>query len=263
LASWLEGLKAAGVGDRTVEVAGITAHKLLKSALDRELIARNPADNSAVRSARPKAKASTPNIWTAEQTYAFLDAQRNDRLFALWRVATMTGLRRGELAGLQWSDVDLDAGTLRVTRTRVVVGYEVLDSTPKTLSGNRVISLDGETVAALRRHWANQAAERLATDLWEGSDYLFCDEIGRPYHPQRFTQMLAAKAKAAGLPPVKIHALRHGHATAGLEAGVPLKVMSERLGHSSIQITADVYSHVSTAVDQAAADTIAAAIDGL
>ncbi len=263
LASWLEGLKAAGVGDRTVEVAGITAHKLFKSALDRELISRNPADNSAVRSARPKPKAKTPTIWTKEQTRAFLEAQRNDRLLALWRVATMTGLRRGELAGLRWCDVDLDAGTLRVAHTRVVVGYKVVDSTPKTESGSRVIGLDKATVAALKSHWAKQSAERLAAgELWKGGEYLFCDEMGLPYHPQRFTQMLKSRAKAAKLPPVKVHALRHGHATAGLESGIDMKVMSERLGHASIQITADTYQHVSAAVDQAAADAVAAAIDG-
>jgi integrase len=263
LASWLEELKASGVGDRTVEIAGITCHKVFKSALDRELISRNPADNAAVRSARPKAKAKIPIIWTAEQTRSFLDAQRDDRLFALWRLATMTGLRRGELAGARWSDLDLDTGTLRVSHTRVVVGYKVVDSTPKTSKGARVIGLDPATVAALKSHWAKQAAERLvAGELWEGGEYLFCDERGHPYHPQRFTQMLAAKAKAAKLPPVKVHALRHGHATAGLEAGVDMKVMSERLGHSSIQVTADIYQHVSAAVDQAAAYKVAAAIDG-
>ena len=116
-------------------------------------------------------------------------------------------------------------------------------------------------MTALCRHWASQAADRLAAgELWAGEEYVFCNELGHPYHPPRFTQMLAAKAKAAGLPVVKVHALRHGHATAGIEAGVDVKVMSERLGHSSYAITADTYSHVSPAVDQAAAK-LAAAID--
>ena len=93
-------------------------------------------------------------------------------------------------------------------------------------------------------------------------DYIFCNKLGQPYHPQRFTQMLAARAKAVGVPVVKLHALRHSHATRALESGVALKVISERLGHSSIAITGDTYSHVSPAVDQAAAVQVAAAIDG-
>jgi integrase len=270
LAAWLEGLKSTGVGDRTVEIAGVTAHKLMKSALDRELISRNPADNAAVRSARPKAKASAPAVWSVEETRRFLDAQREDRLFPLWRLATMSGLRRGELAGLRWGDVDLDAGTLRVSATRVVVNYAVVQSAPKTDKSRRAISIDPATASALRSHRTRQASERLAAGgLWEGADLpsdaalVFCDEVGRPYHPDRLTRTLAARARAAGLPVVKLHALRHGHATQMLEAGVPMKVASERLGHSSIAITADVYSHVTAAADQAAAAQVAAAIDKL
>jgi len=263
LKAWLDELKGWGIGDRTVEIAGITAHKLFKAAVDLEMIPRNPADNAAVREARPKARAPVPTVWTAEETRAFLDAQRDDRLFGLWRLAAMTGLRRGELAGLRWGDVDLDAGTLRVTATRVVVGYRVVESEPKTEKSRRTIGLDPATVAALRQHRARQAAERLAAGAaWEGSEHLFADALGHPYHPQRLTQMLAARAKAAGLPAVKLHALRHGHATHALEAGVPMKVVQERLGHSSIAITSDTYSHVSAAVDQAAAAKVAASVDG-
>jgi len=92
LKAWLDGLKAAGVGDRTCEIAGVTCHKLLKAALDLELISRNPADNSAVREARPKSKAAPPVIWDAEQLRIFLNSQREDRLFPLWWLATMTVL---------------------------------------------------------------------------------------------------------------------------------------------------------------------------
>lgn len=263
LKTWLDALKGAGVGDRTVEIAGVSCHKLLKAATDLELIARNPADNAAVREARPHAKAAAPTIWTAEQTRAFLKAQRDDRLYPLWRVATMTGLRRGELAGLKWSAVDFEAGVLHVRETRVVVGYGVMDSTPKTDAGKRSVGLDPVTVAALRSHRARQTEEMFGFGKGRSDDgFVFVREDGEPYHPQRFTQMLAAKATAAGLPVVKLHALRHGHATTALEAGVPMKVVSERLGHSGIAITSDVYSHVSPATDHAAAAQVAAAIDG-
>jgi integrase len=262
LKTWLDDLKAAGVGDRTVQIAGITCHKIFKSALDLELLSRNPADNSAVREARPKSKAAPPVIWDAEQLRTFLNAQREDRLFPLWRLATMTGLRRGELAGLKWHDLDFDAGLLHVRQTIVVVGYRAVASEPKTPKSRRTIGLDPTTVAALRQHRARQAEELLAVGIQRTDDgQVFVRDDGRPYHPQQLTKMLAVRAKAAGVPVVKLHALRHGHATAGLELGVPMKVMSERLGHSSLSITADIYSHVSEAVDQAAAAQIATAID--
>jgi integrase len=264
LAAWLESLKSAGTGDRTVEIAGITAHKLLKSALDRELIHRNPADNAAVREARPKAKAKIPTVWTMEQTHAFLESQREDRLFALWRLATNTGLRRGELAALRWSDLDLDGASLRVSHTFSVVGYRVVESEPKTEKSRRTIGLDPATVTALKTHQTRQSKEMLAIGRGRSDDgYVFTSNPqGEPFHPQRLIQMLTAKAKAAGLPIVKLHDLRHGHATHAREAGVDMKMISDRLGHSSTSITADIYSHVTPAADKAAAAQVAAAIDG-
>jgi integrase len=263
LKSWIDVLKAAGVGDRTVQIAGVTAHKMLKAAVDLELIARNPADNAAVREARPKTKAQVPTLWTSAQTRTFLASQSGDRLFPLWRLVVMTGLRRGEIAGLRWCDVDLSAGVLHVRRTRVVVDYKVLDSSPKTEKGKRSVGLDAATVAALKAHRARQAEELLALGRHRAEDGLvFVREDGEPYHPQRLTIMLSERTRAAGLPRVKLHALRHGHATAALEAGVPMKVVSERLGHSGIAITSDVYSHVTKATDHAAAAQVAAVIDG-
>jgi len=260
---WLTTLKGAETGARTVELAGTTLHRILASAVDLELIPRNPCDNKAVREARPRAKAPKPTVWTPEQTAQFLASEQADRLYPLWRLAATTGLRRGELCGLRWSGIDLDGGSLTVSGTRVVVGWDVLDSGPKTASGGRVIGLDGTTVAALRTWKAQQSAERLAAgELWhDTTDYVFTNELGVPIHPGTVTRTLASRARALGLPPIRVHALRHGHATHALEAGVPLPVISKRLGHASIRITADTYSHVSAAVDQAAADQVAALLD--
>jgi integrase len=179
-------------------------------------------------------------------------------------LAAATGLRRGELAGLRWSAVDLEGSTLVVSATRVVVGHEVVASGPKTEAGARTVSLDSVTVTALRQHRRRQLEERVAAGpAWEGDDeLLFVDELGRPIHPARMTKLLAARARAAGLPPIHLHALRHGHATHGLQGGVPIAVMSKRLGHSSIRVTADTYSHLVPELDGAAADQVAALLDG-
>jgi integrase len=263
LKGWLDALRTQGVGARTVQVAYSTAHRALRSALDLELIPRNPADNAEVRAAKPPLHSIPPTIWTVEETHLFLDSQRDDRLFALWRTAAMTGLRRGELAGLRWQAVDLDAGEIHVAETAVVVGYKVVQSTPKTAAGRRAVSIDEATVAALRALRARQTEEMFAFGRRRDNlTHLFTAENGEPLHPQRMTTLLASRAKKAGLPVVRFHALRHGHATAALEAGVPLKVVSDRLGHSSIVVTADIYSHCTAATDRAAAAQIAATIDG-
>ncbi len=263
LKSWLDQLKVAGVGDRTVQIAAVTAHKMLKAAVDLELISRNPADNAAVREARPHTRAPVPTIWTTAQTRAFLSSQKDDRLFSLWRLAIMTGMRRGELAGLRWQDLDLDEGVVHVRTTRVVVSYKVLDSAPKTEKGKRAVGLDPTTVSCLRAFRDAQQKELSALGRgWREDNLVFVAADGEGYHPQRLRIMLADRAKAVGLPPIKLHALRHGHATAALEAGVPMKVVSERLGHSGIAITSDVYSHVTAAADHAAAALVAATMDG-
>jgi len=263
LKGWLDGLRTEGTGARTVQVAYATAHRALRSALDLELIPRNPADNAEVRAAKPPLRSKAPTVWTAEQTRRFLGSQRDDRLFALWRLATMTGARRGELCGARWRDVDFDSGELHIRETAVVVNYRVVESTPKTAASRRTVALDEATVAALRALRARQSEEMLAFGRRRDDEtHLFTCEDGEPLHPQRLTTMLAARAKRAGLPVVRFHALRHGHATAALEAGVPMKVVSDRLGHSSIVVTANCYSHVTAATDRAAASQIAAAIDG-
>lgn len=165
-------------------------------------------------------------------------------------LAMSTGLRRGELSGLRWSDIDLDEKKLRVASTRVVVNYAVLDQSPKSKSSARVIGLDAMTVSALRAHRRSQLEERMAWgQAWTDSGLVFTREDGAGYHPERVTRMFQAAAARAGLPVIPLHGLRHSYATAGLEAGIAPKVMQERLGHSSLAITMDLYSHVRPQVD--------------
>jgi integrase len=248
-----------GLAPKTVRNIHGTIHAALQDAVRWGYVARNVA--SAVE--LPKGMAPEMHVWSPEELRAFLDQVRSDRLFAAWLLMVTTGMRRGELAGLRWIDVDLDAGRVSPRRPRVVVNYEVVVSEPKTTKGRRSLALDPATAAALRRHRTQQAQERLAAGpLWQDSGLVFAWPDGSPIHPQRFSSWFEQHARAAGLPRIRLHDVRHSYATAALAAGIPAKVVSERLGHANIAITMDTYSHVLPGLDAAAAGTVAQLILG-
>jgi integrase len=221
------------------------------------------ARNVAAAVDLPKGMAPEMHVWSPEQLRAFLDHARRDRLYAAWLLFATTGMRRGEVAGLRWPDVDLEAGRVSPRRPRVVVNYEVHVSEPKTAKGRRSMALDPATVAALRQHRARQAEERLAVGpRWHDSGLVFTWPDGRPLHPERFTKWFQQIVRAAGLPRIRLHDVRHSYATAALAAGIPAKVVSERLGHATIAITMDTYSHVLPGLDAQAAGTVARLILG-
>jgi integrase len=145
----------------------------------------------------------------------------------------------------------------------ITVGYQILVSEPKTAKSRRSIDLDSETVSVLRRHRKAQVEDRLAWgEAYQDSGLVFTREDGTPIHPDRFGDLFEQRVATSGLPRIRFHDLRHTHATLGLAAGIHPKVMSERLGHSSISITLDVYSNAVPALQRDAADRIAALIYG-
>jgi integrase len=207
---------------------------------------------------------------------AFLSHSRDDRLFAAWMLFATTGMRRGEVAGLRDLDLDLAAGWVAPRRPRVVVNYQVHASDPKTFAGRRLLALDPATVAALHEHLELRKAERAQFADWgvqvEASGLLFTEIDGTPLHPDRFTRRfrrLVAKvewqqdgARMVGLPPIRLHDVRHTYATVALQAGVPVKVISERLGHASVAVTLRIYAHVMPGMDRDAANAVAGVILG-
>ena len=181
----------------------------------------------------------------------------------LYQLAALTGLRRGEVLGLCWTDLDLHARTLKVKQTLVMVEGRAVFSTPKTDSGRRTVALDPRTVEVLRAHKATQGRVRLAAGpAWQDSGLVFTREDGRPLPPDWIYKRFVALVMAVGLPVISFHGLRHSHATALLGAGVDLKLASARLGHSSVRITADTYQHVERAMDEDAAAKAAALVLG-
>jgi integrase len=248
-----------GLSPRSVRLVHVTAHKALDDAVRDNLLVRNPTEHAAVPG---KSRSTTPS-WTAEQVTAFLASVRGKRLEAAFVTLATTGLRRSELLGLRWSDVDLDGATLAVRQVVALDRYRPYFAQPKTARSRRVVALDAGTVKALRAHRRAQLEERVkAGPAWQGLDLVVCAEDGGILHPQTLSGAFERAAKAAGLPAIGIHGLRHSHASLGLAAGLPLVIMSERLGHSSTAITGDVYSHSLPAQHQAAADQVAGMILG-
>lgn len=200
-------------------------------------------------------------VWTPQDTGAFLDYAARHRLSALFDLAASTGARRGELCGLRWTDVDLQDKTVTIAIERVQVGWDVVEDEPKSESSQRPIPLDSATVTALRRHRKQQLADRLAwQDAWIESGKVFVTEDGRALHPAAVTELFERLAFAAGLPPIRLHDMRHGAATYALAAGLDIKLVQEKLGHSTSTLTRDVYTSVLPEVARAAAETAAAMI---
>jgi len=187
-------------------------------------------------------------VWTADHLATFLDAVVSDRLFALWWLIALRGLRRGEACGLRWCEIDLDHGVPFVVRNRTTAGYRVIEGDPKTAAGVRAVALDRHTVRVLREHRRRQLehrARRLAAGkIWRDCGYVFVGPDGGPIHPGYVTQRFAKLVKAADVPPIRLHDLRHGAASLAHQAGADLKTLQELLGHSSIVITADTYTSV-------------------
>ena len=223
-----------------------TLCRALNDAVDGGLIARNPARGISKRLPRPPGGSQgAQKAWTAAELAAFLDSTRHDELYPLWRTLAMTGMRRGEALGLRLEDFDSEAGCVSVSKNRVPVGRKVVESTTKT-DRCRVVQLDPETVEILRRHVAESHGE-----------YLFTTSEGEPLRPHRVSFLFVQAVRRAALPTLTVHGLRHSHASIALRAGVHPKVVQERLGHSSIAMTMDRYSHVIPAMDAEAAVTIA------
>lgn len=258
--------KGGGRGGRTLSPTTVrrvhaTVHRALKDAVRWGHLRANPAA-VAVKPRQPGAGSADITTWTAAELKTFLAHVSGDRLFALWRLAATTGMRRGELLGLRWTDVNMDARRVSVRQTLTVVDREITFGEPKTRRGKRNVALDVETADALRSWKRMQDEERGAWGTaWQRTGLVFSREDGTLVNPNLVSAWFGRAATAADVPTIRFHDLRHTHASLALQAGIPAKVVSERLGHATVAFTLDVYSHVIPGLQEEAATAIAALIN--
>jgi integrase len=211
----------------------------------------------------PRVPRKGRKVWTVTQLQTFLQRARSDRFFALWVLEATSGMRRCELAGARLDLLDLDAGTLTIEVTRVVVDGRVIESDGKTENAQHVLALDPFTLAALKAHVEQLEKER--RDFGPGyhdHGVLFCWPDGRPPHPDTITRRFKKLAAAAGLPEIDLHDVRHSYATAGRDAKIDWKALSHRIGHSDVAFTMKQYVQTDLEADRQVANTLAELIIG-
>ena len=245
-----------GLAPKTIVNVHRMLHRALRDAVRWDMAPRNAADDAQPpRSRRPQL-----TVWEPEQIRRFVDQVRGDRFYALWMLAATTGMRRGELAGLLLTDIDFVRATVSPSAPRVSVDGQVQESGTKTEAGKRVMALDPQTLAALREYVEGWAEERRL--LGQDSRLLFVWPDGGALHPDTLTALFSKHVRAAGLPRIRLHDVRHSYATAALRAKISPKIVSERLGHTNVAFTMQTYMHVIPGMDAAAADEIATLILG-
>jgi integrase len=246
-----------GLSPRSVRYIHNTLHGAFAAAVKWGRLERNPADLADPPSKR-LAERRVMKPWTADELTQFLDSEAGDRYYYVWVFLATTGCRRGEALGLRWQDVDLARSRVSIRQTINVIKGTIHRSPRTKTDRPRVIRLDRGTVDALRAWKRRQAEERLAARAdYHDEDLVFCLADGRPYNPNTFSWIFDDRVRRHGLPRIRLHDLRHTWATLALAEGVHPRVVQERLGHSSVGVTLDIYSHVTPGLESDAADRIA------
>lgn len=240
---------------KTVRNIHVMLNKAMADAHRKGTVIRNVVALADAPSLKAR-KRDEMKAWDADQLMDFLDAIRKHRLHPVFHLSAHTGLRRGELLGLRWGDLDLDAGSLSVRQALVSVAYDVQLSDVKTGAGRRTIDLDAGTVDVLKA-WRIERAEEKGGVQPTDTEMVVAKPDGSLIHPDIFSQVFDRVVAKLAVPDISLHDLRHTHATLLLKAGVPVKVVSERLGHSNVAFTMNTYQHVLPGMQAEAAELFA------
>ena len=250
-----KGSDKKGLAPKTVRNVHVMLNKALSDAQRKGLVVRNVAELADP----PKLSAQRREdvkAWDADQLCTFLDAIAAQRFFPGFYLSAHTGMRRGEILGLRWGDVDLELGRVSVRQALVSVAYEVLVSDVKTGSGRRNVDIEDDAVAVLDS-WRTRRTEERGGQTPAKTDLVFCRPDEGWLHPDLFSQIFDRVVAKLDVPGITLHDLRHTHATILLMNGVPVKVVSERLGHASPAFTMSVYQHVLPGMQAEAAELFA------
>lgn len=242
-------LRAAGRSARTIRASHVAIRKMLTRAYERGVVAGNVSGKANA----PRPRATRPKrfpTWDQKQLGVFLAAIAADPDYALWYLAARTGMRRGELVAVRWEDVDLNESVIAVVRASTIDRKrQVSEKLPKSDAGRRQVEIEPADVAVLREHRRRQLEVRLALGAgWRSHDLVFPALDGSQLHPDtassRWRTLAKRVAPGAGLPIIRMHDLRHSHATQLLAAGARPEAVTQRLGHSSVAFTLQTYGHV-------------------
>lgn len=248
--------KPGGLSEKTISQHHRIISSILQDAVQWQVIPFNPAS----RVKPPKVTKKQAAYYDEEQTAVLLEAVSNEPLKyqVIINLAIATGLRRGELMGLEWKDINFNKQTLEVRQaSQYVPGKGTFTKEPKNETSKRLIAIPASIVALLNKYKASQNEERLAAgDKWKGSDKFFTTWNGEPMHPDTISKWFPKFLKRHGLPPIPFHGLRHTSATLLIAQGTPLKNVSSRLGHANISTTGDIYAHALKSADREAADKL-------
>ena len=231
-----------GLSTKTVRNIHQIISSALKLAVEQRLIARNPADGCAL----PKVEHKEMKTLTADQLSAFFQEAKDSGVYELYYLDLATGLRRGELLGLKWTDVDLDRGVLKIQRAISRQNGKVVEAPLKTKNAYRTLPLSADAISVLKMQKCKVG----------NSEWVFPSPTGGPMSPDSVLHMLQRVLKRAGLPRIRFHDLRHTFATMALQNGVDVKTVSSMLGHYSAGFTLDTYAHVTTDAQMKAAQTM-------
>jgi integrase len=253
--------KGKGLSARTVLHVHRLLTQILKSAVKKRHIERSPMEDVE---AVPKPEDAEIEVLTDDQLATLLRSLKGKRLYMPVLLGASTGMRRGEILGLHWSDIDFDRQVLSVTHSLEETKAELRLKKPKTKHSRREIALPSSTVEALRYHRVKQAEERLALGLGRNENGLvFLSPLGEPIRPRNFTKEFSRQVTVANIGKVTFHGLRHTHITHLLKSGVPIKVVSERAGHANITITLSIYAHVLPNMQEDAAAVMDASLQAI
>lgn len=242
-----------GTGIRTIEIIHVILHKSLDYAVRMGFIGRNPVD--LTNPPRPEKKEM--KFYDENETNQFLLAAQGDRNEVLYQLVLATGLRQSEVLGLKWSDLDIEKSTITVQRqlkrNRQKENYF---KTTKTAAGRRSIKIGSQTLEKLKEHIIRQDLEKMETDQWQEYDLIFPSSKGTPMDQRNLLRSFKSLLQKSGLKKIRFHDLRHTAASLMLNHGVPVIIVSKRLGHSKVSVTLDTYGHLINEMQDEAAELI-------